>query len=116
MLNETLNEKYLGMPSNNGRSINGDFKYLKDRIWKVIQGWLEQTLASGGKEVLIKAMAQAIPIFSMSYFKLPRVLCQAINSMLRQFWWGCKDGKRKTAWVSWEMMCFPKFAGERAFP
>jgi hypothetical protein len=35
--NETLNEKYLGIPSNIGRSTNGVFKYLKYRIWKHIQ-------------------------------------------------------------------------------
>jgi hypothetical protein len=81
--NETLNEKYLGTPSDIGRSTNGAFKYLKDRIWKCIQGWLEQTLASGGKEVLIKAVAHAIPTFSMSCFLLPRGLCLAINVMLR---------------------------------
>ena len=55
--NETLNEKYLGMPSDVGRSKNGAFKYLKDRVWKKVQGWLEQLLASGGKEVLIKVVA-----------------------------------------------------------
>jgi hypothetical protein len=54
---ETLNEKYLGMPSDVGRSRNGVFKYLKDWIWQKIQGWLEQILASGGKEVLIKSVA-----------------------------------------------------------
>ena len=113
--NETLNEKYLGMPSNVGRSTCGAFKYLKDRIWKKVQGWLEQALASGGKEVLIKAVAMAIPIFSMSCFKLPAGLCDAINAMLRCFWWGCKDGKRKTSWVSWEAMCTPKFAGGMGF-
>jgi hypothetical protein len=94
--NETLNEKYLGMPSDVGRSKHGAFKYLKDRIWKRIQGWLEQLLASGGKEVLIKSVAMAIPTFSMSCFKLPRGLCVAINAMLRSFWWGSKEGKRKT--------------------
>jgi hypothetical protein len=113
--NETLNEKYLGMPSDVGKSKNGAFKYLKDRIWKRIQGWLEQLLASGGNEVLIKAVALAIPIFSMFCFKLPRGLCEAINSMLRSFWWGCKDGKQKTCWVSWETMCSPKFAGGMGF-
>jgi hypothetical protein len=46
---ETLNEKYLGMLSDVGRSTNGAFKYLKDRIWKSVQGWLEKTLASGEK-------------------------------------------------------------------
>ena len=30
--NETLNEKYLGMPSDIGGSKNGAFKYLKDRL------------------------------------------------------------------------------------
>ena len=30
--NESLNEKYLGMPSDVGASTNGTFKYLKDRI------------------------------------------------------------------------------------
>jgi hypothetical protein len=34
--NETLNEKYLGMPSDVGRARNGSFKYLKDRVWKRI--------------------------------------------------------------------------------
>jgi hypothetical protein len=29
---ETLNEKYLGMPSDVGRSKNGAFKYLKDQV------------------------------------------------------------------------------------
>jgi hypothetical protein len=33
---ETLNEKYLGMPSNVGRLRGGAFKYLKDRIWSRI--------------------------------------------------------------------------------
>ena len=66
--NESLSEKYLGMPSDVGASTN---KYLKDRIWKRIQGWMENCLSAGGKEVLIKAVAQAIPTYSMSYFKLP---------------------------------------------
>jgi hypothetical protein len=93
--NDTLNEKYLGMPSDVGRLLHGAFKYLKDSIWKRIQGWLEKLLASGGKEVLIKSVARAIPTFSMPYFKLPHGICLAINSMLQKFWWGSKDGKHK---------------------
>ena len=61
--NVALSEKYLGMPSDVGVSTNGAFKYLKDRVWKRVQGWLEQTLSSGGKEVLIKSVAQSDPNF-----------------------------------------------------
>lgn len=59
--NETLNERYLGMPSDVGRSTSGTFKYLKDRVWTRIQGWMEHILSTGGKEVLIKSMARQFP-------------------------------------------------------
>jgi hypothetical protein len=70
------------MPYDVGRSKSGAFKYLKDRIWKKIRGWLELILSMGGKEVLIKAVTMVIPTFSMSCFKLPSGLCLAINAML----------------------------------
>jgi hypothetical protein len=65
---ETLSEKYLGMPSDVGRSRSGAFKYIKESIWKRIQGWLEKLLSAGAKDVLIKSIAQAFPIFSMACF------------------------------------------------
>jgi hypothetical protein len=49
---ETLNEKYLGMPSDVGRSKSGAFKYLKDQVWKKVLGWMEQLLSVGGKDIL----------------------------------------------------------------
>jgi hypothetical protein len=113
--NETLNEKYLGMPSDMGKSLNGAFKYLKERVWKQVQAWLEQLLSMGGKDVLIKAVIQAIPTFSMSCFKMPRGLCKHINSLIRYLWWGSKEGKRRTHWVSWEVMCSPKSMGGLGF-
>ena len=73
-------------PSDVGASTNGAFKYLKDRVWKRVQGWMEQSLSAGGKEVLIKAVAQAIPTYSMSCFKLPRGLCEHLNGIMRGFW------------------------------
>ena len=113
--NMSLSEKYLGMPSDVGASTNGAFKYLKDRVWKRVQGWMEQSLSTGGKEVLIKAVAQAIPTYSMSCFRLPRGLCEHINGVLWRFWWGSKDGQRKTCWVAWDDMTKPKFLGGMGF-
>ena len=79
--NETLKVKYLGMPSNVGSSLNVAFKYLKDRVWDRVEGWMEQCLPTGGKEVLIKSVAQAIPTFSLSCFRSPHGLCQHIDGM-----------------------------------
>jgi hypothetical protein len=98
--NEALNERYLGMPTDVGSSKMGTFKFLRDRVWNKIKGWLEKLLSAWGKEVLIKSVAQAIPVFSMACFRLPRGLCEHVNSFIRQFWCGGKEGKRKPCWVS----------------
>ena len=50
--NESLLEKYLGLPTDVGKNKEGSFKYLKDRIWKHIQGWMEKCLSAGGKRCL----------------------------------------------------------------
>lgn len=44
-------------------------------------------------------------------FRLPRGLCEHINGVLRRFWWGSKDGQRKTCWVAWDDMTKLKFLG-----
>ena len=95
--NETLNEKYLGMPTDVGSSKNGAFKYLKERLWCKVKGWLEKLFSSAGKEVLVKFVAQAVPVYSVSCFKLPRGLIEQLNKLIRQFWWGAKEGKMKPA-------------------
>ena len=76
---------------------------------------MEQSLSASGKEVLIKAVAQAIPTHSMSCFKLPRGLCKHIDGVLRDFWWGSKEGKHRTCWVAWDNMSKPKHMGGLGF-
>ena len=53
-----------------------------------------------GKEILIKAITQAIPIYTMSVFKLPNTLCDEMTNMVRKFRWGQRNEKIKMAWVS----------------
>jgi hypothetical protein len=89
--------------------------FLRDRVWNKVKGWLEKILSAGGKEILIKSVAQAIPVYSMACFRLSRGLCEHINSLIRQFWWGSKNGKRKPCWVSWEVMTRPKHLGGLGF-
>jgi hypothetical protein len=35
--------------------------------------------------------------------------------VLGSFWWGSKQGKRRTYWVDWDDMIKPKFLGELRF-
>jgi hypothetical protein len=38
-----------------------------------------------------------------------------IDGLLRNFWWGSKQGKRRTCWVALEDMTKPKYAGDLGF-
>ena len=61
-------ESYLGLPTLIGRSKYQTFSFLKDRIWKKLQGWKGKLLSRAGKEVLIKAVAQSIPHTLWGFF------------------------------------------------
>ena len=50
-------ESYLGLLTLIGRDKYNTFAYLKDRVWKKLQGWKGMLLSKAGKEILIKAIA-----------------------------------------------------------
>ena len=67
---------------------------------KKLEGWKKKILSKAGKGILIKAVAQAIRTYTMSYFKLPDALCKDLTSMIRNFWWGQRKDEKKIAWLS----------------
>ena len=81
-------DTYLGLPTLMGKSKTVAFQSIKNRVWKKLQNWKLKFLSHVGKEILIKAIIQAIPTYSMSVFMLPKTLCSDINSMMQTFWWG----------------------------
>ena len=81
-------EKYLGLPSLVGRNKRSTFNDIKEKLGRKLSGWKEKMLSKAGKEVLIKAMALAIPTYTISCFKLPDSLCDELTTMIRRFWWG----------------------------
>jgi hypothetical protein len=105
---EAQNEKYLGLPVYVGKSKTKLFAYLKDRLWSKITGWMEKWLSKMGKEVLIKACAQAIPLFAMSCFDITKELCDQMSTMVCRFWWAQQDNENKVHWMSWDKLSLPK--------
>lgn len=108
---EACNEKYLGLPIYMGKSKVQTFNYLKDKVWKRIQGWKEKLLSRAGKDVLVKVVAQAIPTYAMSCFDLTKTLCDDIGMMICRFWWSQQEKENKMHWLSWELLCGRKEKG-----
>ena len=108
-------EKYLGLPSFVGRSKSASFGEIKGQVWRRMNGWKEKFLSQAGCEVLIKAVAQSIPTYSKSCFKLPESLCNDLNTMFSNFWWGHHDKAKKAHWVRWSKLCNSKASGGLGF-
>ena len=58
-------------------------------------GWKEKDISKAGREVFIKTVAQAIPTYSMNIFKIPKVVCDRMNSVLAKYWWGQTRNEQK---------------------
>ena len=79
-------EKYLGLPLLVGLNTKDSFAKIKYWKWKKLQGWEDKLLSQDRREVLIKAVAQALPTYTMSCFKLPVTLCHEIEALIRKFY------------------------------
>lgn len=112
---ETTNEQYLRLPVHIGKSRVSIFTFLKDRIWKKIQGWKEKTLSRAGKEILIKVVAQAIPTYTMSCFEITRTICEQISSLIGRYCWNNQEKGNKINWINWETLTRPKGEGGLGF-
>lgn len=108
-------ENYLGLPALVGRNKKASLMYIKERVWTKLQGWKEQHRSQAGREVLLKAIIQAIPTFAMSCFKLPITLCNYIEVLIRKFWSGKRGNQRKIHWTKWSSLCQPKHLGGMGF-
>ncbi|XP_075659063.1 uncharacterized protein LOC142628921 [Castanea sativa] len=98
-----------------GRGKKASFNYIKERVWRKLQGWEGKLLSQASREVLIKAIAQAIPTYAMGCFKLPLSLCHEIEAMVKKFFWGQQGDKRKVHWVKWSELTKSKLEGGLGF-
>ena len=57
---------YLGLPEKICGSIRQVFAFIRDRLNDRINSWSARLLSKGGKEVLLKLVAQALPTYVMT--------------------------------------------------
>jgi hypothetical protein len=50
-----------------------------------INGWKEKLLSMGGKEILIKSIAQVVPVCAMMVFKIPKNIYKGTTNAMSQF-------------------------------
>lgn len=91
-------EKYFGLLFMVGKKKKRLFPWNELWIISKISKWQHKFFSNGGNEMLIKAMAQAIPAYTMSVFRIPVGLCDDIQRTLTRFWW---DSKKDRTCIHW---------------
>lgn len=107
--------RYLGLPIHFGRSKTTIFEFLKEKLTNKLVSWWSKILSSAGKEILIKVVAQAVPLYVMNCYMLPLGLCDDLHQLCAQFFWGSTEEKKKIHWQSWDRMCLSKKEGGMGF-
>jgi len=115
IMTEALGDKYLGLPALVRTDRSDCFRHLIDRVSGRINGWKEKLLSLGGKEILIKSIAQAIPVYAMMVFKIPKNICKGITNAISHYWWGDDNNHKKIHWQEWSKLCLPKGEGGMGF-
>lgn len=103
------------IPTYVGKSKKKAFLPIKDKIGKRLSGWMDKLVSWVGREVLIKVVAQTIPTYAMSVFKLPKDFCYSLQSIINRFWWSNDPKKRKIHWVGSSRLCDHKADGGLGF-
>jgi hypothetical protein len=84
------------------------FSFIRGRMWKWIHGWKNHMLSKAGKIIMITSIAQALLTYSMRVFLISLTLCNELQWMMDNFWWG-------SGWwhgiTRWERLCIWKKDG-----
>ncbi|XP_060974212.1 uncharacterized protein LOC133039354 [Cannabis sativa] len=67
-------------------SVLHSFSFLKDRVSSVLYSWHSKWFSKARKEILLKAVIQAILAYALACFRLPVKLCKEIEGVMARFW------------------------------
>jgi hypothetical protein len=84
---------------------------MVDNIKRRLGSWGNKYISLGGRIVLINAVLNSLPIFFLSYLKMPVKVWREVVKIQRNFFWGGLKNRKGICWVKWSEICKPKREG-----
>jgi hypothetical protein len=98
---ENLPFKYLGLPVGANSRLSSTWRPRVDTIKRRLGSWGNKYISLGGRIVLNNAVLNSIPVFSLSYLKIPVKVWREVVKIQRTFLWGGLSKKSRMCWVKW---------------
>ena len=76
-----------------------------------LASWKHRCLSMGGSITIINSVLTAMPIYLLSFYRIPKKVAQKIVAIQRNFLWGGDNDTSKIPWVKWDTVCLSKARG-----
>ncbi|KAL8468554.1 hypothetical protein ACS0TY_031669 [Phlomoides rotata] len=96
---------YLGMQIGKNHRTRDHWTGLCDKMKKKLVRWDGKTISMAGRAILIQSVLSAIPIYSLSFYIIPKISTLDLVRIQRAFLWGGDGENTKIPWVSWTALC-----------
>jgi len=107
----SLPSKYLGIPLIDNALQNSSWELLLSSFSKRLSSWSFRALNLPSRLILLKAVLQALPIYTFLALAAPKFVLTTIKILQRNFISQGLNKENKIALVSWEKLCRPKEQG-----
>jgi hypothetical protein len=103
--------RYLGIPMSPRKLSNGDWRLVEERFQKKLSSWKGKMLSSRGRLVLINSVLSSLPMYMMSFFRIPKGVLEKFDYYRSRFFWQCDEHKRKYRLAKWSILHKPRSVG-----
>jgi hypothetical protein len=103
--------KYLGIPIHYKKLLIREWKVVEDRLEKKLASWIGKILSYGDILILINSVLTSLPMFLLSFFKIPIGVRKRLDFFRSCFFWQSDQNKKKYRLSKWNMVCRPKDQG-----
>jgi hypothetical protein len=103
--------KYLGLPVGANIRREATWEPLLYSLLKRLGCWANHFISLGGRITLLNSVLNAIPIFYLSFLKIPILVWKKICRIQREFLWGRRGSRKKINWIKWDVVYQPKSLG-----
>ena len=89
----------------------GVWDSIEKRFRKRLSSWKRQYISKGGRLTLIRSTLSSLPIYFLSLFRMPKLVCSRLEKIQRDFLWGGGNLESKPHLVNWKTVCLEKSRG-----